>query len=87
MGNKDSRNKGDYAVMHIELNKQHFESGESIQGSIHMQVNKQYPAKVVFLQIEGIESTKWVSNEGKGTKRHKSKHTGKNIIMLTRSII
>jgi hypothetical protein len=52
-----------------------------------MQVNKQYPAKVVFLQIEGIESTKWVSNEGKGTKRHKSKHTGKNIIMLTRSII
>ena len=70
MGNKDSRHKADYGTMHLELNKGIYTAGDMIEGSIHLQIDKKYPARVVYLEIIGTEKSKWVSNEGKGTKRH-----------------
>ena len=87
MGNKDSRHKQEYADMHLELAKQEFTAGEVVSGNVHLQVYKKYPARTVCLDIKGTEKTKWRSSEGSGKKRHKSNHTGENVILLSRSVI
>lgn len=87
MGSKDSRHKQEYADMHLELPKLEFTAGEVVSGIVHLQVHKKYPARTVCLEIRGKEKTKWKSQEGKGTKRHKVKHLGSNDILVSRSII
>jgi hypothetical protein len=42
---------------------------------------------VVYLEIIGRERTKWHSQEGSGGKKHKSKHLGKNDLLVSRSVI
>lgn len=87
MGNRDSRSKQDYAEMHLELAKQEFTAGEMVSGTVHLQVNKKYPARTVCLEISGKEKTKWKSRDGHGSKRHTRSHTGENVVLLSRSII
>jgi Arrestin (or S-antigen), N-terminal domain len=41
----------------------------------------------VLIEIAGNEKTKWVSTDGKGSKKHKSKHGGKNLILLSKYVI
>lgn len=88
MGNKESKKKTESTSMHLELNKDCFAAGETIKGLIHLNiVEKMYPSKVVYLEILGKELTKWVTSEGRGSKRHKSKHEGKNDILISKSVI
>ena len=68
--------------MHLELTKNCYASGEIIQGSIHLNiVGSKFPAKVVYLEIIGKEVAKWTSNEGSGSKKHKSKNEGKAYLL------
>ena len=87
MGSKNSNHKQEYAEMHLEMAKAEFTAGEVVNGTVHLQVYKKYPARTVCLEIQGKEKTKWKSREGHGTKRHKAKHNGENVILLSRSII
>ena len=38
MGNKDSKKKAESTSMHLELNKHAFAAGETIKGTIHLNV-------------------------------------------------
>ncbi len=87
MGNKDSRGKKDYGEMYLELSKQEFQSGEIISGKVHLQIYKKFPGKNVCLEISGREKTKWSSIDGRGSKKHKCKHVGENVILVSKSII
>ena len=87
MGNKDSRGKQDYGEMHLELSKQEFQSGEIISGKVHLQICKKFPGKNVCLEISGRERTKWTTTDGHGSKKHKCKHLGQNVILVSKSII
>ena len=50
--------------MVLELNQLEYNSGEVIKGAIHLNIERKYPAKVVYLEIKGVERTKWKSTDG-----------------------
>ena len=41
----------------------------------------------MYLEILGKEVTKWTSNEGSGSKKHKAKNEGKAFILQSKSVI
>lgn len=87
MGSSDSRQKGEYGVIQLELNKHTFTAGETIEGKVHLSINRKYPGKVVYIEIMGTEKTKWKASDGSGSKKHTGKHIGKHDFLVSRSAI
>ncbi len=54
MGTSDSR-----VDMYVELNRTHFNTGDYVEGTVHLNIKENCPFSGLYLELQGNENVEW----------------------------
>lgn len=59
MGSSTSKMKFEHGHLYLKLDKEYFVAGETVTGTVYIDLTQAYPAQSLDITIKGKEKTKW----------------------------